>query len=69
MTSPSARGLQHLHCLDTSSADFQDELCNALYGEEYTRCVPNLEGDDPAWLVDYLDKVSLESPSLTQYLS
>ena len=59
MTSPRAHALQQLLHLDTSSPVFQDELCNVLYGEEYTRCVPNLEGDDLAWLVDYLDEVSL----------
>ena len=59
MNSPSAHVLQQLHHLDTSSPVFQDNLCNILYGEEYAQCVPNLEGDDPAWLVDYLDKVSL----------
>jgi hypothetical protein len=59
MTPPSAHALQQLPHFDTSTPVPQDELCNVLYGEEYTRCVPNLGGGDIAWLVDYLDKVSL----------
>ena len=57
MSSPTSAALQRLHHLDRSSPNFQDQLCDALYGEEYTQCVPNLQGDDLVWLVDYLDKV------------
>jgi len=57
MSSPSSPALQRFHLLDRSSPDFDDQLSNVLYGEEYKRCVPNLEDDDLAWLVDYLDKV------------
>jgi len=57
MSSPSPPVLQQLRRLDRSSPDFQDRLSNVLYGEEYRRCVPNLQGDDLAWLVDYLDQV------------
>jgi len=57
MSSPSLPALQRLHRLDRSSSDFQDQLSNALYGEEHKRCVSNLQGDDLVWLVDYLDKV------------
>jgi len=57
MSSPSPQVLQELHRLDKSSPDFHDQLCNVLYGQEYVRCVPNLQGDDLVWLVDYLDKV------------
>ena len=49
--------LQQLHHLDRFSSDFHDQVSNALYGEEYKQCVPNLQGDDLVWLVDYLDKV------------
>lgn len=49
--------LHKLRLLDTSSADFDDQLCNVLYGEEYVKCLSSLEGGDAAWLVDYLDKV------------
>jgi len=59
MSQPNHPALQQLHCLDLSSPDFDDQLCNILYGEGYKQCVRNgpLEGDDQAWLVDYLDKV------------
>lgn len=49
--------LQKLNDFDRSLPEFHDQLNNALYGEEYTRCVKNLHGDDLMWLVDYLDKV------------
>ena len=57
MSSPSSLALQQFHQLDKSSPDFPDKLCNVLYGEEYTKCVLILQGDDLMWLVDYLDKV------------
>lgn len=49
--------LQKLHDLDKFSPDFGNQLCNLLHGEEYAQCLPNLEGDDLGWLVDYLDEV------------
>jgi hypothetical protein len=55
--SPSLRILQTLHRLDRSSPRFHDKLTNVLYGEEYKRCVPILQGDDLVWLVDYMDEV------------
>ena len=67
MASPNSPALQKLNNLDTSSPNFQDQLCNTLYGKEYTDCVQGLEGGDPTWLVNYLDKVRPESPSLTRY--
>jgi len=71
MSSPSLPALQQLNRLDRSSPDFHDQLSNALYGEEYKKCVeeykkcgeeykkcvPKLQGDDLVWLVEYLDKV------------
>ena len=57
MTSPNPPALQHLHGLDKSLPGFSDRLNEALHGEEYKQCVPNLQGDDLLWLVDYLDKV------------
>ena len=57
MASPGSPVLQQLHHLDRSSPDFHDQLWDALYGQEYVRCVPKLKGDDLVWLVDYLDKV------------
>jgi len=49
--------LQQLRGLDGSSPGFRDWLSNILYGEEYKQCVSSLQGDDLAWLVDYMDKV------------
>ena len=63
MASPNLPVLRKFPSIDTSSSDFNDQLLKALYEEEYTQCLPNLEGDDLAWLVDYLDKVrSCELP-------
>ena len=49
--------LQRLGGLDASATDFHHRLDNILYGEEYARCVENLQGDDLIWLVDFLDNV------------
>jgi tRNA (Thr-GGU) A37 N-methylase len=57
MPSPNSPVLQQLDRLNKSSPDYPDQLCNIIYGEEYVQCVPNLEGDDLVWLVEYLDKV------------
>jgi hypothetical protein len=57
MTSPSNPALQKLRDLDKSLSGFHDQLSNVLYGEEYARCVANLQGDDLKWLVDFLDGV------------
>ena len=59
MASPNSPALQKLNNLDTSSPNFQDQLCNTLYGKEYTDCVQGLKGGDPTWLVNYLDMVRL----------
>ena len=57
MSSPNLPALKKLSLLDRSSPGFHDRLSNALYKEEYQQCVPNVQGDDLVWLVDYLDKV------------
>ena len=57
MSSPSLPVLQELHHLDRSLPDFQGQLSDILCGQEYKRCVPNLQGDDLVWLVEHLDKV------------
>jgi len=57
MSSPSPPVLQQLYRLNGSSSGFHDQLSNVLYGKEYIQCLPNLEGDDLVWLVEYLDKV------------
>jgi len=57
MSSPARPALQRLHQLDKSSPGFQDQLCNVLHGKEYQNCVPNIQGDDLVWLIEYLNSV------------
>ena len=57
MSSLGHPALQQLHRLDRSSSGFHDQLSSVLYGEEYQKCVQNLQCDDLVWLVEYLDKV------------
>jgi len=67
MPSPNHPALEQLRRLDRSLSGFHDQLCNVFYGKEYQGCVPNLQGGDSAWLVDYLDEVraaSLPFPTL-----
>ena len=66
---PSCNPLQQLDLLNRSSSELQDQLSNILYGKEYQQCVPNLQGDDLVWLVEYLDKVVVALLSLIIYLS
>ena len=54
--------LQQFRRLDGSSSGFHDQLSDVLYGWEYRQCVPNLQGDDLVWLVEYLDKVHCHTP-------
>ena len=54
--------LQQFRRLDGSSSGFHNQLSDVLYGQEYRQCVPNLQGDDLVWLVDYLDKVCCHTP-------
>ncbi|KAF9643026.1 kinase-like protein [Thelephora ganbajun] len=56
MAPPTHPALQQIYHLDRSSPDFHDQLDNVLHGQEYDQCVPNLEEEDLAWLVNYLDK-------------
>jgi hypothetical protein len=57
MSSPNLPTLQKLNRLSRSASGFRDQLSDLLDGEEYKQCLPNLQGDDLVWLVDYLDKV------------
>ena len=57
MSSPDSPILQKLDRLSRSTSGFHDQLSDLFDGDEYKQCVPNLQGDDLAWLVDYLDKV------------
>ena len=49
--------LTQLRRLDKSSPTFHDKVSNILYGEEYTRWMSGLQGEDLMGLVDYLDDV------------
>ena len=60
--------LQKLRDLDRLSG-FHDQLSDVLFGEEYVRCLTNLEGDDLRWLVDYLDEVRHRNYFRCVYLS
>lgn len=57
MSSANDPALQKLHRLDRSLSEFHTQLSKVLFGDEYQRCVQNLQHDDLAWLVDYLDNV------------
>ena len=56
--------LQQLGRLDSSSSGFHDQLSNILYGEDYARYMPGLQGNDLAWLADFLDNVRRRVPLL-----
>lgn len=55
---------QHLRDLDRVSPHFHNQLTDFLHGDEYRNAVANLQGEDLAWLVEYLDSVSTTKPSL-----
>ena len=50
--------LKQLHDFDRASPQFHKHLSNSLRSEEYRSAVPTLQGEDLAWLVEYLDSVS-----------
>ena len=49
--------LQQLHDLDRASPTFRRQLSSFLHGKEYQDAVPNLQGKDLVWFVEYLDTV------------
>lgn len=51
--------LQEFRDLDRSSPQFHEQLSDWLQGNGYQGVLPNLQGEDLAWLVEYLDSVSL----------
>ena len=55
--------LQNLRDLDRTSPHFHNQLIDLLRGDEYRDVAPSLEGEDLAWLVNYLDGVSLHTLS------
>ena len=50
--------LRELRGLDKTSPRFHKQLADILHGDEYRNAIPNLEDEDVAWLVQYLDDVS-----------
>ena len=61
MTAPNP--LQRLRDLDRTSPYFHNRLTYFLRGNEYQDFAPNLQGEDLAWFVNYLDNVSLHTVS------
>ena len=57
---------KQLHRLDRSSSDFPSLLTNIFREKEYRDCVANLQDDDSAWFIGYLDNVS---PSFTSIVT
>ncbi|KAF9645430.1 kinase-like protein [Thelephora ganbajun] len=57
MALPTDPALQQIAQLDRNSPNFQDQLDNALHGQGYLQCVPNINNNDSTWLVNYLDEV------------
>jgi len=49
--------LARLHILDTSSADFPNQVVNLFRDEEYRECIPSLQSGALVWLVKFLDNV------------
>ena len=52
--------LRPLHDLDRASPQFHKQLIDFLRGNEYQGVVPGLQNEDLAWLVEYLDSVSIQ---------
>ena len=51
---------QRLRDLDKASPQFHKHLSDILSENEYRKAIPNLQGEDLVWLVEYLDSVSLQ---------
>ena len=54
---PLPNPLEQLRLLDASSASFADRIAEVLHGEEYQRCIPDLQNGKLEWLVEFLDNV------------
>jgi len=61
MSPPNA--LKQLRGFDRTSPQFHKRLSTFLRSEGYRSIVPSLQGEDLAWLVEYLDSVSLQTIS------
>jgi len=55
--------LKQFHGLDRTSSQFHKRLSGLLRSEVYRSAVPNLQGENLAWLVGYLENVSLQTIS------
>ena len=55
--------LQSLHDRDRTSPRFHEQLVDFLHGNRYRDAVPSLQSEDLAWLVEYLDSVSVQTTS------
>ena len=55
--------LRKLHDFDSTSPLFHKQFVNFLRGQEYRNTVPDLQGEDLARLVEYLDSVSPQTTS------
>ena len=53
--------LQQLRELDSASPHFHEQLGGFLRGDAYRNALPNLPSESLAWLVEYLDGVSLQT--------
>lgn len=56
--------LQRLHDLDPASPQFHKQLSNFLRGGEYRNAFTDLQSEDLTWLVEHLDRVSLQTTLL-----
>ena len=55
--------LKQLHDLNRTLPQFHRQLSNFLHGDEYRNAIPNLQGEDLMWLVEYLDSVNSQTIS------
>ena len=55
--------LNQLYDFDKASPQFHKHLSNFLRSEGYRSAVPTLQGEYLAWLVEYLDSVSIQTVS------
>jgi len=53
--------LQRLRDLDRTSPQFHKQLIDFLRGSEYRDVIQSLQNEDLAWVVEYLDSVSLQT--------
>ena len=57
--------LRQLTRLDRSSPDFPSRLNYILRGQDYEECVPTLQDGDLMRLVDYLNEVHRQPPTIS----